>query len=220
MNAFFFRASSLNADVRSTRTHSSSLAMRTPFFVNSPLPTRHYIACKQSGQADTSSRRGAPKRPPGLRCRRAWWSRSSGVRGQATTLRPGTFGSRPGLLRGFRWPDHKGDDRAADHDHRDYVEGEGVAVGRVYDAGDQQRPEHAAESPGGEHEPVVRPDVRRAEVVGVERRHRPEAAAVARDYYEGEHGQQEVHADQRQQEEQHGLQDEHDEEHPLAAYGV
>src|SRR5919107_2873634 len=209
MNAFLLLTSSLNADVRSTRIHSSSLVMHAPFFATTPLPTRHYIACKQSGQADTSSRDSAPKRPSGLQCRRTQRLQFSGVRGSATALRLGAFGSfrpRPGLLRGFRWPDYKGDDRAADHDHRDYVEGERVAVGRVYDAGDQQRPEHAADPPGGEHETVVRPYVRRAEVVGVERRHSPEAAAVAGDYDKGEHGQQEVHADQRQQEEEHGLQ--------------
>src|ERR687893_1146000 len=150
--------------------------------------------------------------------------RFSGVRSSTMTLRAGALGSflhsSPGLLRGPGGPDNKGDDRAADHDRRDYVEGERVAVGGVYDAGDQDRPEHPSHAPGRQHQAVVRPDVRRAEVVGVEGRHRPEAATVAGDYDEGDHGQQEVHADQRQHEEEHGLQDEHDQEDPLAAYGI
>src|SRR5215211_188106 len=62
MNAFFLRKSSLKAEVRSTRTHSASLSTKTPF--SRPHRIRHYIACKQSGQADTSSGRRAEKEPP------------------------------------------------------------------------------------------------------------------------------------------------------------
>src|SRR5215213_2983597 len=137
MKAFFFRVSSLNADVRSTRTPSSSLAMFAPFFATSPLSTRHYIASKQSGQADTSSRGSAPKTalrlalPEGLV---ASVQRCSGCQAlRAGTLRCLRF--RP--LRGPGWLDHKGDDRAAYHDRRDDVEGEGVAVCCVYHTGDQ-----------------------------------------------------------------------------------
>src|SRR5918998_3603222 len=125
--------------------------------------------------------------------------RFSGVRSSTMTLRAGALGSflcsSPDFLRGPGGPDYKGDGCAADHDRRDDVEGEGVTIGGVYDAGDQDRPEHPSHAPGRKHEAVVRPDVRRTEVVGVEGRHRPEAATVAGDYDEGEHCQQEVRVD-------------------------
>src|SRR5215211_4193705 len=171
------------------------------------------------------ARGDAPKESPRLVAPGAWSRRSGGV-GIVTGpgyLRPGSlgfFGLNPCLLGTLGRANDKGDHRAADHDDRDDVEGEGVGICGVYDAGDQQRPEHAAEAPGRQHQAVVRPDVRRPEVVRVERRHRPEPTAVAGDYDEGEHGQQEVRADQRQQEEEHRLQDEHREEYPFAAYGV
>src|SRR5918998_892174 len=186
MNPFFFRNSSLNAGVRSMRSHSASLSTRSPFAF--PLPNRQCNLRERYG-----SLRPRPRGVPG-----------------------------PGLrfLGPPRRPHEEGDYGAADHDRRDDVEGQRVAVGGVYDAGDQDRSEHAAEAPGGEHEAVDLAHVGWAEVVGVERGHRPEAAAVARDYDEGDDREQEVHADERQDEEKHSLQQEHDDEDPLPAYGV
>src|SRR5215210_1376075 len=223
MNAFFFRTSSLNADVRSTRSHSASLSTHPPFS-RFPYRIRHYIAREQYGQADTNSF----CRPERARNRGRFRLRSPALRGLMlrAPLRassPRFCGvSRPvaGLLGTTGRPDDKGDDRAAEHDRRDDVEGEGVALGGVEYVGDQERSEHAAEAPGGQHQAVDLPDVRGTEVVGGEGRHRPETAAVAGDYDERQDGEQEVHADQRQQEEEHGLQEEHREEDPLPAYRV
>src|SRR5215210_7221544 len=215
MNPLFLATRSLNACVRSTCTHSSCLSTDLLSHVR---PTDCTLYCKFCIQSSvyTLAYKSAVGRP------RAGEERAphSWERGASISLcRLIVLGARSFRL---RWPYYKGDDRAADHDRGDDVESQRVGACQVYDPGDQERTEHAPEAPSCENEAVDLADVRRAEVVGAERRHGPEAPAVAGDYNEREHGEQQVRrrAEERQQYKEHRLQQEHHEKYPLASDGV
>src|SRR5215210_787762 len=224
MNPLFLATRSLNACVRSTRTHSSCLSTDLLSHVR---PTDCTLYCKFCIQSSvyTLAYKSAVGRP---RAGEEKAPRSQEWGASISLCRLIVLGARSFRLRGagarlrFRWPDYKGDDRAADHDRGDDVESQRVGACQVYDPRDQERTEHAPAAPSGGNEAVDLADVRRAEIVGADRRHGPEAPAVAGDYNEREHGEQQVRrrAEERQQYKEHRLQQEHHEKYPLASDGV
>src|SRR4028119_1105621 len=147
MNALLLLINSLKAEVRSTRTHSFSLCT---LLLSGSFPTAlalYGTPCIQSSvyaSAYTNAHRAAKKTPGpkarGVRKARFWCAFRPGPRG----LGGGDFGTSP------RRAHDIGDDRAGGHNPGEDVEGQGVALGRVEDRRDQERPGAGAGAPRGQ----------------------------------------------------------------------